>query len=154
MEDEEKRRPNKDSIAAYKQSLEAKSGKSKEDNTEGSDEESEKLEEDEEDEDFDVLDIEDDKNGEDLDTDTDMDEEDAKGLEKEIDTDGDEDDNRNETVNTRISATNSLKAPVYHPGGVQSKKIHAVTFRLLSLLIAYTHFSFSEERRLGRLGSH
>jgi len=83
IENAEMRHPNREAIAAYKESLGAKSGKSKEDDTE---EEPEELEDDEEELEFDVVDIEDDKDKDDEDLDEEVDEEGAEASGNEIDT--------------------------------------------------------------------
>ena len=97
IENAEIRRPNREAIAAYKASLGAKSGKSKEEDTESSEEEPE-LDNDEEKLDFDVLDIEDDNDKDDADLDTKVDEEDAKASGNEIDSDEDEDEVSEEII--------------------------------------------------------
>jgi len=97
VENAEIRRPNREAIAAYKASLGAKSGKSKEEDTESSEEEPE-LDDDEEKLDFDVLDIEDDNDKDDADLDMKVDEEDAKASGNEIDSDEDEDEASEENI--------------------------------------------------------
>ena len=89
--------PNREAIAAYKASLGVKSGKSKEEDTESSEEEPE-LDDDEEKLDFDVLDIGDDNNKDDVDLDTKVDEEDVKASGNEIDSDEDEDEVSEEII--------------------------------------------------------
>lgn len=136
IENAELRRPNREAIAAYKESLGAKSGKSKVDDMESSDSEEgpEELEDDEEELDFDVL-IEDDtgkdKDGEDLDK--------EEGAEASGNEDEESEPGEN---NARVSVSKSLNAPV----GISNKKIRGVLLPLLSLLTVYSYFSFYEER--------
>ena len=106
MENAEIQRPNREAIAVYKESLGAKSGKSKAGDTESSDEGPEDLEDDQEDQEFDVLGTDDDsdKDGEDLDEE--VDEEGGEASGNKIDSDSDEDDAPEENiklVNTSLS---------------------------------------------------
>ena len=87
IENAETRRPNRESIAAYKESLEVRSGKLKQSNMESSDDETKQSDEDDEEEEFDVLDEDNDED----DKDTEGDEEGAEPLDNMIDADGDED---------------------------------------------------------------
>ena len=140
IENAEKRRPNLEAIAAYRKSLEAKSGKLEENDTDDTDGEIKDVEEDEENGDLDVL-VDDENNNDGEDLEGEGNEDGEKDLENEIN-DGDEDEA------PVVSASNSRKEPALNPlrSQTRKKKIRTVCFRLLSLLID-PYFGFNEERR-------
>jgi hypothetical protein len=127
IENAELRRPNKEAIAAYKDSLGKKLGKSREGDAESSEDETKGLqEEEEEEEDFFVLDtLEDDNKTDAEDADNEVDEEVAGASEIGSENNGDEDE-----MPARVSAPKSRRVEVPQPGGLhtRNKKIRTVQF--------------------------
>ena len=115
----------KEAITAYKNSLEAKSGKLEASDTESSDEEKKDVEEDEDKRELDVL-IDDENNNDGEDLDGEVNKNGAEAIENEIN-DGDEDE---APVEPGVPASNSQKEPVLNPLRTQTrnKKIRSVSF--------------------------
>ena len=122
-ENAETRQPNREAIAAYRLTLGLKSGKSKEADTESSDEEAKRVDDDDDDAELDFLDFDDDNKRH---ADKDEDEEDAERSEDDTEPDDDEDEMPAKVSERRSRRTISRK-----------KKLHAVCFQLICLLLFY-----------------